>query len=154
MIWWMIDTNDLVHSTTHISIDFLLNFFFFSDRIMMYWCRLSRQNNLRFEILRCVNVTAKPYNDMILIWYLWLIGRRWKTIWIWFCCIMKFRFVFFFLPHYFEDTRVDKMIALRTDPFLWTVLIHSYVMMSLNRMRRHIRPLMKRTMFFRYVRWD
>ena len=124
----------------------------FSEQIMMYWYRLSRQHNLRFELLPMCKCHHKSHT---MIW-------SWHDIFYW-SEEDERRSVFLhheislcvgFFSHYYEDTRVDKMIALRTDLFFSTVLIHSYVMMSINRIRRHIGPLMKRNMLYRYVRWD
>ena len=48
----------------------------------------------RFETQRCVLSPAKSCYDMNLIWYLLLIGRRWRTIWI-SLCMMICRFPLF-----------------------------------------------------------
>ena len=49
---------------------------------------------------------------------------------------------------YHEDSRIVKNDCITYRSFFFTVLIHSYVMISLSGMRRHIRPLIKRKVIY------
>ena len=122
----------------HLVYDCLL-VFFPSNKL---WCidfvHVVKKHFRRFEILRCVLIPVTSC-DMNLIWYLLLIGVRWKAIWT-SLFVMIFRFPFF-----------NDCIA--RGSFFWTVLIHSYVMICLNRMRRHIRSLIIRTVLHQWLRW-
>ena len=67
-----------------------------------------------FEILHCVLIPVKLCYDMILIWYLYLITRRWSFIWF-SLCMMIVRF-----PRYSAITKISVSIK-------WLHRVHFFV---------------------------